>query len=199
MSEESLLVIDADKELEKIITKVNGLRNQIGATDTLRKALNTAGRAARKQIIKDAKGEYAISDRKALTDKKKGGPVLLPASTTTLAATIRSRGSMQDIMAFMTRPNRETGAAAAKVLNSSPMKDLEINGLKAFVTQFSNEHVAIVQREGKERLPVKVLYSPSVPHMLGNEAVRSKAAAMTYDILQQEIERQIEKVWSKSV
>lgn len=198
MSKESLVVIDTDHELTKIISKLNGLRNQLGAPDAFRKALNSTGRAVRKQIIKDAKGEYAISDRKALTDKKKGGPELLPASTSTLAATIRSRGPMQDIMAFMTRPNSETGAAAAKVLNSSQMKSLEVDGLKAFVARFSSGHVAIVQRLGPERLPVKKLLSPSVPHMLNNEAVRSKAEAMTYEMLQREIERQIDKVWRKS-
>ena len=63
---------------------------------------------------------------------------------------------------------------------------------------FASGHTAIVQRRGPERLPVKKLLSPSVPHMLNNEEVRAKAAAMTYDILQQEIEKQIEKVWAKS-
>lgn len=198
MSEETLLQIDTDQELAKIIQKMNTLHDQLAAPDIFRKALNSAGRRVRKQIVADAKEQYAIKDKKALKDKSKGAPELLSATMSSMYATIRSRGPMQDIMAFMTRPNTKTGAAAAKVLNSSAMKELQIDNLKAFVATFASGHVAIVQRRGPERLPVKKLLSPSVPHMLNNEEVRAKAAAMTYDILQQEIEKQIEKVWAKS-
>lgn len=198
MSEENLLIIDTNEELAKIVQKMARLQDQLAAPDIFRKALNSAGRKVRKQIVKDAKGRYAIKDKTTLSNKSKGAPELLAATTTSLTATIRSRGTMQDIMAFMTRPNTATGAAAAKVLNSSPMKELEIGDLKAFVARFASGHVAIMQRKGPERLPLKKLLSPSVPHMLGNEEVRTKAASMTYEILQEEIEKQIAKVWAKS-
>ncbi|MGI6027888.1 MAG: hypothetical protein ACOX81_00580 [Candidatus Heteroscillospira sp.] len=198
MSKETLLQIDTDQELAKIIQKMNTLHDQLAAPDIFRKALNAAGRKVRKQMVADAKEQYAIKDTKALKDKAKGAPEFLSASTSNLTARIRARGPMQDIMAFMTRPNTKTGAAAAKVLNSSAMKELQIENLKAFVATFASGHTAIVQRRGPERLPVKKLLSPSVPHLLNNEKVRAKAAEMTYDILQQEIEKQIAKVWAKT-
>ena len=49
------------------------------------------------------------------------------------------------------------------------MKPLEKDGIKAFVTKFASGHVAVAQREGKERYPIKVLYSMAVPMMIGNE------------------------------
>lgn len=194
MSKETLVMIDTDQEITKIVQKMKRLHDQLGAPEVFRKALNDTGRKVRKQIIKDAKGRYALSNKKVLTDKSKGGPELLTASKSNLMATIRSRGPMQDIMTFMTRPNTDTGAAAAKVLNASSMKELQTGDLKAFVAQFASGHVAIVRRTGPARLPVKKLLSPSVPHMLNNEEIREKAAAMTYDLLQAEIEKHIAKV-----
>lgn len=194
MSDQALLVIDTEEELQKIIQKLNDLRDQIAAPNILKNAINSTARKVRTQLQKDAKARYAISDKKMLTDKSKGAPQVLTASAATLTATVRSKGPMQDIMAFMTQPNTNTGAAAAKVLNSGTMKPLEVNGLKAFVTTFRSGHTAIVQRKGADRLPVKKLLSPAVPHMMGNEEVREKAEGLAYETLQSEIQKRIDKV-----
>lgn len=211
MREAAILQVDVDEELIKIMRKMVLLKDQLTAPRTLANALNAAGRKVRKQIIIDAKGQYAVKNKKVFSDKNEGAPQLFTASAAKLAAEIRSKGPMQDIMTFMTRPNSETGAAAAKVLNSSELKSLEYGGLKAFVTQFASGHIAIVQRDppgqystgkaaraakyGKsaDMTKVKKLLSPAVPHMLANEAVRSTAEAMTYEVLQEEIRQRIEK------
>ena len=193
-----MIRIDVEGELEKIIQQLNSLPDQIAAPNILKNAINSTARKVRKQLVKDAKGEYAIKDTKALKDESLGGPKVLTATTATMSAAIRSRGPMQDIMAFMTRPNTKTGAAAAQVLASGGMKPLEMDGLKAFVTKFASGHVAIVQRKGAERLPVKKLLSPAVPFMLGNETVREKAEALAYETLQGEIDKRIQKVLGKA-
>lgn len=211
MSEATILQVDVDEELVKIMRKMVLLRDQLSAPRTLASALNEAGRKVRKQIVVDAKEQYAIKNKKILSDKNEGAPRLFAASASELVAEIRSKGPMQDIMTFMTKPNSETGAAAAKVLNSSSMKSLEYNGIKAFVTKFASGHVAIVQRDppeeysigaaarmakygpGADMTKVKKLLSPAVPHLLANETVRSKAEAMTYEVLQEEIRERIEK------
>lgn len=194
MSEQAVLQIDTDEELKKIISQLDALPDKIAAPKILKNALNSTARKVRAQMLKDVKKQYAISDKRALKDESKGAPQVQTASPTTLAAAVRSRGPMQDIMAFMTRPNTQTGAAAAKVLESGSMKALEVDGLKAFVTRFSSDHTAIVQRKGKKRLPVKKLLSPAVPHLLGNEEVRTQAETLAYDILQSEIQKRIQQV-----
>lgn len=212
MSEQSVLQIDTDEELKKIIRQLDSLPDMIAAPNILKNALNAAGRKVRKQIITDAKGQYAITDKRALKEESRGAPKLYSASAAKLVAEIRSKGPMQDIMAFMTRPNTETGAAAAKVLSSNGLKSLEYDGIKAFVTKFASGHVAIVQRDpsrkysdgaaariakygpGADMTRVKKLLSPSVPHLLNNDEVRGKAEAMTYDILQEEIRLRIEQI-----
>lgn len=194
----SIIEIDADTEIRKIIGQLDGLRNQIGAPKLLKNALNSTARKVRKQFVKDAQGRYAVKDKSIFKKEDQGAPKLYTASPTNLTATIVSKGPMQDIMSFLTRPNMGTGAAAAQVLNSGSLKPLELEGLKAFVTRFASGHVAIVQRRGPERLPVKKLLSPSVPHMLGNEEVREQAEEMTYEILQSEIDRQIQRVFARA-
>jgi hypothetical protein len=210
--QETFLQIDTDAEIAAIIGKLNKLPDQIAAPNILKNALNATARKVRKQIVKDAAGQYAIKDKSILKQEDQGAPKVYTASAADLAATIRSRGPMQDIMAFMTKPNSDTGAAAAKVLQSGTLTTLEAGGLKAFVTTFANGHTAIVQRhppaeystgrntragrygEGADMTKIKKLLSPAVPHMLGNEKVMAQSETLTYETLQAEIQKRIDKI-----
>ena len=172
MSDQSVLQIDTDEELARVMRQLKTLPQQLGAPNVLKNALNSTARKVRRQIIKE----------------------ILSASASTLEAAVLAKGPMRDIMDFMTQPNTDTAAAAAKVLNSGAMKPLEAGGLKAFITTFRSGHTAIVQRRGAERLPVKKLLSPAVPHMMGNEEVRAEAEALAYETLQREIGKRIEQL-----
>ena len=189
MSDQSILQIDTDEELARVMRQLKTLPQQLGAPNVLKNALNSTARKVRQQIIKDSKGRYALKEKKALQSESK----ILSASASTLEAAVLAKGPMRDIMDFMTQPNTDT-AAAAKVLNSGAMKPLEAGGLKAFITTFRSGHSAIVQRRGAERLPVKKLLSPAVPHMMGNEEVRAEAEALAYETLQREIGKRIEQL-----
>ena len=200
---EAVIHIDVEGELQKILQQLNSLPDQIAAPNILKNALNATARKVRKQIVKDAKGQYAIKDTGILKDEKQGAPKVLT-------------GPLQDIMAFMTRPNRGTGAAAAQVLASGGMKPLEKGNLKAFVTTFASGHTAIVQRDppkqygsgrsaragrygaNADMTRIKKLLSPAVPFMLGNETVRGQAEALAYETLQAEIDKRIAKVLGKA-
>ena len=192
MSDQSILQIDTDEELARVMRQLKTLPQQLGAPNVLKNALNSTARKVRRQIIKDSEGRYALKEKKALQSESK----ILSASASTLEAAVLAKGPMRDIMDFMTQPNTDTAAAAAKVLNSGAMKPLEAGGLKAFITTFRSGHTAIVQRRGAERLPVKVkkLLSPAVPHMMGNEEVRAEAEALAYETLQREIGKRIEQL-----
>lgn len=190
MSDQSILQIDTDEELARVMRQLKTLPQQLGAPNVLKNALNSTARKVRRQIIKDSKGRYALKEKKALQSESK----ILSASASTLEAAVLAKGPMRDIMDFMTQPNTDTAAAAAKVLNSGAMKPLEAGGLKAFITTFRSGHTAIVQRRGAERLPVKKLLSPAVPHMMGNEEVRAEAEALAYETLQREIGKRIEQL-----
>ena len=194
MSDQSILQIDTDEELARVMRQLKTLPQQLGAPNVLKNALNSTARKVRQQIIKDSKGRYALKEKKALQSESK----VLSASASTLEAAVLAKGPMRDIMDFMTQPNTASGAAAAKILNSASMKPLEMSkdnkNLKAFVARFRSGHTAIVQRRGAARLPVKKLLSPAVPHMMGNEKVRERAEALAYEELVKQIDRQIERL-----
>ena len=213
--ERAFIEIDTEAQLAAIIRKLDSLPDKIAAPNILKNAINATARKVRKQITKDAAGVYAIKDKTILKQKDQGAPQVYTASASDLTATIRSKGPMQDIMAFMTRPNTATGAAAAQVLQSGSMKLLEANGLKAFVTTFASGHTAIVQRhppaeystgrgsrsqkygERADMTKIKKLLSPAVPHMLGNEEVMGQAEQLTFSTLEAEVQKRIDKAMAE--
>ena len=80
MSDQSILQIDTDEELARVMRQLKTLPQQLGAPNVLKNALNSTARKVRRQIIKDSKGRYALKEKKARQSESK----ILPASASTL-------------------------------------------------------------------------------------------------------------------
>ena len=80
MSDQSILQIDTDEELARVMRQLKTLPQQLGAPNVLKNALNSTARKVRRQIIKDSKGRYALKEKKALQSESK----ILSASASTL-------------------------------------------------------------------------------------------------------------------
>ena len=189
---ESVIQIDTQAEIEKIIRQLDTLPNRLKAPSVLAAAINAAANEMKRKIGQKARKRYAISDKKILTDRKQGGMYLERATGTSTEATLISMGGMVEVMAYMTRRNTETTAAMLKVLNESAMTALEVDGRKAFEATFQSGHTAIVQRVGRARLPVKSLMAPAVPMLYGK--TYEEATQDYYSILQKHIQREVERV-----
>ena len=187
---ESVIQIDEQAEIQKIIRQLNTLPNQLKAPGVLASAINATANEMKRKIGQRTRKRYAISDKKILTDRKRGGMYLERAKGADTSATLISRGGMVEIMAYMTRRNTETTAAMLKVLNESAMTALEVDGRKAFEATFQSGHTAIVQRVGRARLPVKSLMAPAVPMLYGK--TYEEATQDYYSILQKHIQREVE-------
>lgn len=196
MSEyQNILQIDTDAELKKIMRQLNSLPDQLKAPSVLATALNATANEMKRTMGKKTRKKYAITDDRILQERKRGGMFLERATGTTLEASLISKGTMVDVMAYMTQRNAGTTAAMLKVLNESNMTALEVNGRKAFETTFKSGHTAIVQRRGPDRLPVKKLLAPAVPFLYGKSY--EEAEMDYYAILQKHIQRQVEKVMER--
>lgn len=192
MSEhQNILQIDTDAELQKIIRQLDSIPDQLKAPSVLASALNATANEMRRTMGKKARKRYAVTDERILKEKKRGGMSLERATGETLEAGLLSKGPMVDVMAYTTRRNEKTTAAMLKVLNESQLTALEVGGRKAFETTFKSGHTAIVQRRGKERLPVKKLLAPAVPLLYGKSY--EEAEMDYYAILQKHIRRQVER------
>lgn len=189
---ESVIQIDEQAEIQKIIRQLNTLPNQLKAPGVLASAINATANEMKRKIGQRTRKRYAISDKKILTDRKRGGMYLERAKGADTSATLISRGDMVEVMAYMTRRNTETTAAMLKVLNESAMTALEVDGRKAFEATFQSGHTAIVQRVGRARLPVKSLMAPAVPMLYGK--TYEEATQDYYSILQKHIQREVERV-----
>ena len=67
--------------------------------------------------------------------------------------------------------------------------------IKAFVTKFSSGHVAVVQRRGEERTPIKTFSTNSIPVMLKNERrVYGVVKPHIMQNLKQNVEIQVRKI-----
>lgn len=189
---ESVIQIDEQAEIQKIIRQLNTLPNQLKAPNVLANAINATANEMKRKIGQRTRKRYAINDKKILTDKKRGGMYLERAKGSTTSATLISRGGMVEAMAYMTRKNTGTTAAMLKVLNESAMTALEVDGRKAFETTFQSGHTAIVQRMSNARLPIKKLMAPAVPMLYGK--TYEEATQDYYSILQKHIQREVERV-----
>jgi len=189
---ESVIQIDEQAEIQKIIRKLNTLPNQLKAPNVLANAINATANEMKRKIGQRTRKRYAISDKKILTDKKRGGMYLERAKGSATSAPLISRGGMVEAMAYMTRKNTETTAAMLKVLNESAMTALEMDGRKAFETTFQSGHTAIVQRMSNARLPIKKLMAPAVPMLYGK--TYEEATRDYYSILQKHIQREVARI-----
>lgn len=154
---------------------VKSISKQLGeysskAPTVLRKAVNDTAKNARKMLAEQAQSKYAVQKRrfnKNMTIKSARGQKL--------EAFVIAKGKPLGLIEFKTSPKKPPSGekkievTKAKVLLESSMKRLEMGGIKAFVVQFKNGHIAVAQRKSKQRLPIKSLFSPSIPKMIGNE------------------------------
>lgn len=154
--------------LAQVERKLGSMKSE--APKALKNAINQTARQARKDLVNEAKKTYTIKVggfNKAM--KIKGATQAKPE------ATIEAKGKVLGLKDFKVSPaTMQTGkdrpeVLKAKVLKRSSMKALRMGKLKAFIAKFSSGHMAVAQREGKERLPIKTLKSNSIPVMLGNE------------------------------
>ena len=107
---ESVIQIDTQAEIEKIIRQLDALPNRLKAPDVLASALNATANEMKKKIGQRTRKRYAISNKKILTDRKMGGMYTKKATGSNGEATLFSRGGMLEVMNYMTRKNTETTA-----------------------------------------------------------------------------------------
>ena len=207
---ESVIQIDTQAEIQKIIRQLDTLPNKLKAPNVLAKAVNAAANEMKKEIGKKTRKRYAISDKKILGNREMGGMYLKKATGANGAATLLSRGGMLEVMNYMTQKNTSTAAAMLKVLNESSFTMLEKAGSKAFEATFESGHTAIVQRvpgefytKGREKrmakygrkadmTKIKTLMAPAVPMMYGK--TYEETTKDYYTILQKHIQREVERV-----
>lgn len=164
-----MITVEVEKAtLRAIEKKLDTMGNKVPGI--MKKAINETARQARKQLATEAQKTYVIKSgrfNKAMTLKS--------ATNSHLEAVVGSTGRVTELKDFKVSPSKfSTGGSRPPVvkgkgLRANSMKKLQKGDIKAFIIKFASGHVSVAQRLAKKRLPIKLLYSTSIPKMLGNE------------------------------
>ncbi len=188
--------IDVVPDLEEIEEQLGSLKDK--APVVLKKALNDTAKWTGRELAKEAQARYQVKTMKFAKEF-----TISRASNGRLQATLTAEGFPLALSKFKLSPPKpivsESGSPAAKVaiLQGRPIKEVtNAQGKKAFVTEFSSGHIAVVQRQPGQKYTskgwkdrkskwkkykkrtgrldntrIKELYGPSVPKMLEKTGV----------------------------
>lgn len=172
--------MDALKEIEQ---KLDAIGMSGKSASIIKKAVNETARQAKKKLAVKAKATYTV---------KKGNfsevMHIRGATTGNLTATIEAKSEPLPLTRFKNSVGKKT--TKAQVLRDGSLKELKStrNGdIRAFMNNIARKgqvrkkdtekgkagsaviHVAVAQREGKERLHINEKYGPSLAAMLGSK------------------------------
>lgn len=170
-----MVVVEIDDTLCYVEKRLGKLADK--APKVMCKSLNETAKWARREIAHDAQKTYTVKTGGFNKEMK-----IENARYSNLEATIKSEGAPIELFKFKYSAGKKT--TKAQVLKSGTLKALEKSNLKAFVIKFRSGHRSIAQRLGRERLPIKVFFSNSIPVMLGNEE-------RVYGIIEPQIEKKL--------
>lgn len=192
------------RQLRLLELKLNNMKQEV--PKILKKAVNETAKQARLDLAEEAQKTYTVKNagfKKALKIKN--------ATNGNLTATLKVTGAPLPLKSFQI--SKAGGGVRAKVLKSGTLKPLEVGGIKAFVGNVAKRgqvrkkdtakgkkgtqvtHIAVAQRQTREKLPIKTLWSNSIPTMIGNEArVYGVVKPNIQENLQKNIHRQIDKI-----
>lgn len=190
-----MIEIDYDRNmLAKVEKKLGSMKKE--APKVLKNAINQTAKQARKDLATEAQKTYVVKSgrfNKAMKIKN--------ATSGRLEATIKATGQVMSLKDYKVSPaTMRTGpqrpeVVKAKVLKAGGMKSLQMGDLKAFVVKFKSGHVAVAQRRGAARLPIKTLSANSIPKMIGNEKrVYGIVKPNIQKNLKANVEKQVRKV-----
>lgn len=177
-------------ELEYVEKKLGNMKSK--APQVFKNAVNKTARQARKRIAQSAKGAYTVKQVGFNSHMK-----IRAATTGNLTASVDADGKPLTVIRFKNRggrPNKGGAGAAADITNSGLKQIVSAKGGKAF-----KKNGLVMQRKGKDRFPLKVLHSNSVPKMIEKiyKGERGMAGALREPIqsdLRKNIEAEVRKI-----
>lgn len=171
------------RQLRRVTIELRGVQNQIPGA--MASALNRTLDFTATHTTKLVTQEYAVKakDVKATMRKKK-------ASKSDLSCYINSTGHTISLMHFKVTPRKYSKRRyKAKVQIKKSGGKQEIKG--AFV-QTMNGATNVWKREGRRRLPVRMLRTLSIPQMISNEKVDEKVSRLAGEKLNERIQHEID-------
>jgi hypothetical protein len=189
-----MIAIDLSVHSDQAKLVRESLRHIPGASEkALMRAINRAVAGGKTDAVKQICAEYAIKP----SDVRKTVKVIM-AKPGKLEAKILSTGSPLPLIKFRVNPKKPSRSrkvvAGVKFSTKASLPN-------AFIQKMSSGHVGVFERmagKGGERvgrLPIKQLYAPSFPQMLGNDEVLKYIEMKAHYRLDKELHHQVKHLF----
>ncbi|MBU2701683.1 hypothetical protein Ga0466249_002802 [Sporomusaceae bacterium BoRhaA] len=157
-----------------------------GIKDALPKAqasaINRSLTTARTEIVRSVRKEYVIKAEDVRNTIK-----VTNASAASPIGSIKSMGGPIPLVKFDTSKENPVRVRVKKSGAKKPIKH-------AFLQAMGNGYRGIFIRSGKARYPLKQLYGPSVPQMVGNETVMKSVEEKAIQTLDKRMDHEINRI-----
>lgn len=142
------------------------------------RAINRSAEAAKTQASRSVRETYTIKNKDISSTIK-----IKKASAADLNADIRSEGPVEALTKFKVNHSRpQTKRKRPVTVSVKKGSNKQIKG--SFVAGMNNGHTNVFTRVSKKRFPIRGHYGPSVPQMIGNDAVIESVENRTSEVLE---------------
>lgn len=181
--------------IEDVEKRLGNMRRK--APEVVSRAINRAATTAQKNAAQETAKIYYIKSGDVRSTIK-----IVKSSKSNLKAAVISSGYKIALSKFRvspkTRPRPTKRGYSPKVYKAGVekaggMKALDGNP-KAFITTLKSGHVGMFERESDTSLPIKQLFGPAVPQMIGNEKTMKKINKEANETLEKRINHEIENI-----
>jgi hypothetical protein len=171
------------KDVERSLSHIPG-----AIPKAISRALNRAAETARTEASRKVRDEYIVKNSDILNTMR-----ITKAAPGNLVARVTSSSSSIPLIRFKVTPN------APQPLRKAPIiARVKKNGggpvTHAFVAKMGSGYTGVFQRAGKKRFPIKQLYGPSIPTMLGTPLVSAWVEQKAIEALDKRLDHEIDRI-----
>ena len=173
------------EQIEKAERLLHGLKGAAGKA--LARSLNRSLESSRTEGVRKVRQEYNVRAKDVRKTIK-----LSRAKPNRLTAVISSTGGALPLASFKYKPatvNPRRRTPVRVGVTKGALETLD----RAFVARV-NGVKGIYERIGQRRLPIRQLYGPSVPQMIGNDSVVQSMASRARETMDIRLDHEIERI-----
>lgn len=173
------------KDLKQVKKRLGALKYK--APDVMNRALNRAATNMRSNAVKKTREEYHIKAktiRATMTIKK--------STRASMGAAVLSTGNKEPITSYMVLPKSVAKSSSNKLVQVAVKKDDPKTLFHAFIIQRYGG--GVYERRTSDRYPLRQIYGPSVPEILGNEDTRDFVTDEAWKMYEKRVDHEINRL-----
>lgn len=181
-----MITVDA-QQIERAEELLRGIPD--GVSKAITNAINRAVEGARADAVRKVRERYYIKARDVRDAIR-----IEKATYKNQSAIIHAKGSPVALSKFRITPSKPPAKRRKKPITARVVRGMGSQIPGAFVARMRTGHIGVFKRAGKARLPIRQLYGPSIPQMLGHESVTRYVEERAIVRLEERLEHEIDRL-----